>query len=203
MRAQYITEESTFSPFQAKSEEEVWKSFRDYANTFAWNTIGDEITGFFERLASNGISYDFILNNEEQILKVFLNEIYGSASHAIEVDLEDRVRFKDEEEIDESLEDTFRPKSKEAIIKSLRDGEWDEFTLKDGRSLWLVEMNFPGMAGESVSWYSLVDENGEEHSLSNETLDSFPFTMDDRIELVRLMDDTMEDNHQAAVNAVI
>ena len=103
----------------------------------------------------------------------------------------------------ESLEDTFQPKSKEDIVADLRGSEWDEIELQDGRSMWLIEEDFPGMAGESVTWFKLVDDEGNEHSLSNETLDKFPFHRGDREELVRLMDDTMDDNHAAAVNAVI
>jgi hypothetical protein len=123
----------------------------------------------------------------------FVNELSQmAAEYYNDVRLEDLIDSWSYEKTNEALGDIFRPKDKEEILSDyiafLREEGWDEMELKDGRSVWLIQEEFPGMVDETVTAYKIFVEDGEEYWLNNDTLDKLPFKMDDRIELVQLMD---------------
>jgi len=189
MRGKYIKEEQVFQP---KGKEEI---IDDMLNIdFVW-PITNSIRKVVEKIPIESFTLEElreIVNQSVNIATEYFNDVL----------LEDF--FEDNEtgyfeDVDESLDSTFKPKSKEAIIQELRDDGWEEIVLKDGRSVWLMEMDYPGMAGESMTVLSIVDEDGKQWPLNNETLDAFPFEWSDRKELVELMDDSYQTNYNNAI----
>jgi hypothetical protein len=195
MIAKYIKEE--LSMFKSKDNFQI---IEEYVNQYVWNNAGDWLHIFFQTLEDKGISREFINENEEKIIDIFTEVFTGVLSYMIEVEMEPMSpeEFM-KKRMSESLEDTFQPKSREEIVDFLREEEWDEFELEDGRQAWLIEDSFPGMAGETVTVYKIFVDDGSEYTLNNDTLDELPFTMDDRMGLIELIDDTNEENYNNAI----
>ena len=186
MRAKKVNEDVSAILAPKEHTEIIREVLWDYEN---YSQLRRFIYEILDKLNEKGISVD---KHQEQIRKILmevfdnsLDEVYDFASMG--------------DTTNESIKDTLKPKKKEDIISTLREAGWDEIILKDGKTLWLIEEDIPGMAGETMTIYSLVDENGNKYPLNNKILDEFPFEMNDRIELVQLMDDAAQTNYNNAI----
>lgn len=170
MKAKLIKENNVFKP---KEKETILKSF---INVDTALPLIEALTEVMSTVPKNYFTYEEMRGIAER-LSVVATDFFN------DVRLEEML-----DDVNESVTDVLKPKNKEDILNNLRNTDYTEYELQNGRRVWVYEDSFKDHGGEQVFFHTIVDENGKKEFLDNEALSRYPFYQEDRMELVKKLD---------------
>jgi len=175
-----------------KSKTEILSSL------MAWDDYWSDILEILNKKYRAIPKGTFTEDNYDELRESVFKFLKNVGEYFTDTDLMEIIEDWEYQKVYESIGDTLKPKDSSDIRQEL-DNIGDEIILRNGKSVWLIQQTYPGMAGEDMEILTIVDENGEAWPLNNETLDALDFDWDDRKELVELMNQSYLTNNNNAI----